>query len=190
MVSAKQKRYLLKLAREVILARLEQREISIVIDREGVFSKKIGAFVTLKVDSKLRGCIGYIEAFKPLIETIIDMAESAAFNDPRFYSLQKEELDFLVIEISVLSDLEEVTSVDEIEIGRDGLLIRNRFSSGLLLPQVAVEWNWDKKEFLEQTCRKAGLNRDDWKLIENKLFKFSAEIFSEKKRKKEFDSKA
>ena len=184
MLDIRQKGYLLKLAREVILARLEKREISIELDRKGIFSKKVGAFVTLKIDDELRGCIGYIEAFKPLIETIVDMAEAAAFQDPRFYPLQKKEFSDLVIEISIISELQEVTSIEDIKIGRDGLLIRNKFKSGLLLPQVPVEWNWDRKEFLQQTCRKAGLDKDDWKLIDNKLLKFSAEIFSERKEKR------
>ncbi len=184
MLSLDQKEYLLELAREVILAKLENRDIRLEAKDDEIFSKKMGAFVTLKIDDELRGCIGYVEGIKPLREAIIDMAKAAAFNDSRFYPLCKEELEYLQIEISVLSELEEVNSIDEIEIGRDGLIIRNDFTSGLLLPQVATEWNWSRNEFLEHTCLKAGLHKNDWKLIGNKILKFSAEIFSEKKEKR------
>jgi AmmeMemoRadiSam system protein A len=131
---------------------------------------------------QLRGCIGYIEGIKSIYDTIKEMAIAAAFQDPRFPALQKDELDQIDIEISLLTPLEKVESKEDIKIGKHGLLIRNGFNSGLLLPQVATEWNWDVETFLEQTCRKAGLHGNCWKESSTQIFRFSAEIFSESRK--------
>ena len=181
MLNSKQKDYLLRLARESILSKLENRDLKFEFSEEEIFNEKLGAFVTLKIDQYLRGCIGYVVGIEPLHQTIIDMARAAAFSDPRFSEVRKEEMKLIQIEISILSPLIEVNSIEEIKIGRDGLMIQNQFTSGLLLPQVAIEWNWDRDKFLEHTCLKAGLERDAWKSKENKLFRFSAEIFFERK---------
>ncbi len=183
MLSEKQKKFLLNLARETIKAEIEKRKLSITCPDEPLFQRKTGGFVTLHKAGKLRGCIGYVIAYKTLFETIKEMAKAAAFNDPRFPSLQKSELENIEIEISVLSELIPVQSVDEIKIGRDGLLIQNNFTSGLLLPQVATEWKWDRKTFLEQTCNKAGLDRNCWQQSDTEIFRFYAEIFSESSKK-------
>lgn len=183
MLSEEQKKFLLNLARETIKAELEKSKLSITCPDEPFYQRKTGGFVTLHKAGKLRGCIGYVIAHKSLFETIKEMAKAAAFNDPRFPSLQKSELENIEIEISILSELIPVQSVDEIKIGRDGLLIRNSFTSGLLLPQVALEWNWDRKTFLEQTCNKAGLPINCWKNSETEIFRFTAEIFSEGSKK-------
>ena len=128
---------------------------------------------------ELRGCIGQIEARQPLVETVADCAVSAALRDPRFRPLTARELDAgTEIEISVLTPMERVSSIEEIEVGRDGLLIRQNYRSGLLLPQVAVEWGWDRDTFLAQTCRKAGLPLDAWQ-HGAEIYRFQAEIFGE-----------
>ena len=183
MLSEKQKKFLLNLARETIKAETEKIKVNIDCPVEPIYQSKTGAFVTLHKSGKLRGCIGYVIAYKSLFETIKEMARAAAFNDPRFPPLQKSELENIEIEISVLSEMIPVRSIEEIKIGRDGLLIRNSYASGLLLPQVATEWKWDRKTFLEQTCNKAGLNRNCWQEPDTEILRFTAEIFSESAKK-------
>jgi hypothetical protein len=136
-----------------------------------------GAFVTLKIDGNLRGCIGQIRAVQPLYQTVAEMAVAAAFEDPRFTPVTEAEFDKLEYEISVLSPLERVHDFNDIKIGRDGLMIKLDFHSGLLLPQVAVEYGWDVTEFLEQTCLKAGLPKNSYKDKNAEVYKFSAEVF-------------
>ncbi len=140
-----------------------------------------GAFVTLKAGEHLRGCIGLIEAAKPLWETVREMALAAALEDPRFMPITAEELPGLHLEISALSPLEEVSSLKRIVVGEHGLLVRKGFHSGLLLPQVAAEHGWGMEEFLRNTCYKAGLHPDTWKRRkkdpEIKIFIFSAQLF-------------
>jgi len=148
---------------------------------EDIFKKKCGGFVTLHIKGNLRGCIGYIKGIKTIPETIIEMAKAAAFQDPRFPPLTQKEFDLIDIEISVLSPIEQVMKISEIVVGRDGLIISNGFSSGLLLPQVATEYGWDVTEFLQHTCYKAGLSADAWRDTKNtKIEKFSAQVFGEK----------
>ena len=141
---------------------------------------KCGAFVSLHIDGNLRGCIGYITAYKPLIETVREMACSAAFSDPRFTPLEAEEVPVTEIEISVLSPFEKISDIKRIEVGRHGLLVRKEPYSGLLLPQVATEYRWDREEFLSHTCQKAGLPANAWKKGGLEIEIFSAEVFCEK----------
>ena len=136
-----------------------------------------GAFVCLHKGGELRGCIGMIEAAGPLHETIKKMAVEAAFGDPRFCALQPDELDKLHIEISVLTPLERVRDPARIEIGKHGLLIRKDYRSGLLLPQVATEHALDPVTFLEWTCKKARLDKNDWKDPQSEVYIFSADVF-------------
>jgi len=137
-----------------------------------------GAFVCLKEkDGQLRGCIGMIEGRAPLHQTIRDMAVQAAFADPRFCPLEPGELDGLQLEISVLTPLERIQDVESIHIGTHGLCLRRGYQSGLLLPQVAVEQGWEREEFLQWTCRKAGLPAQAWKESETEIYVFSADIF-------------
>ena len=140
-----------------------------------------GAFVTLKENGQLRGCIGYIQAVKPLFETIKDVAKSAAVNDYRFNPVTQEELGKLEYEISVLTPLKRIKDINEIEVGKHGLVMKRGFDSGLLLPQVATEYNWDRETFLKETCRKAGLPQDAWKDKATEIYTFSAEVFGEEK---------
>ena len=136
-----------------------------------------GAFVTLNKKGQLRGCIGYIEGHGPLHQTIEEMAEAAAFRDPRFMPVAEKEVPELDIEISVLTPLKRVTEINEIEVGTHGIYIKKGWYSGLLLPQVATEYGWDRKTFLENTCQKAGLAPDTWRDKDTEIYIFSADIF-------------
>ena len=139
--------------------------------------EKAGAFVTLKLKGELRGCIGYTSAVMPLADVVEKMAIQSAFHDPRFCGLRKDEWSSIDIEISVISPMRKIDNVEEIEVGVHGLYIEKGGYSGLLLPQVAKEYGWDRKTFLEYTCYKAGLPRDAWKSGDTKIYVFSAEVF-------------
>jgi AmmeMemoRadiSam system protein A len=183
MLTEKQQKTLLKLARESIESYFSGKEIDYSKEKKE-FSKKQGVFVTLHKENELRGCIGFPYPFLPLAEAIFQAARAAAFDDPRFYPVGKEELKEIQIEISVLSIPEEIKCkkekiIDEIKIGEDGLIVQSQGNSGLLLPQVAVEWKWSSLEFLENCCEKAGLVKDSWKNSSCKIFKFQAQVFSE-----------
>ncbi len=140
-------------------------------------SKKRGAFVTLKIDGQLRGCIGYIQPIKPLSDAVREMAGAAAVDDDRFSPISPGEMEKLEIEITVLSPLVKVTDKLDILIGRDGLFIRLGFQSGVLLPQVATEENWDRETFLAQTCLKADLPPDAWRDSATEIYRFSVVLF-------------
>ena len=174
-----EKQFLLKLARQSILDYFRQKQA----EPANFYSENLrthsGAFVTLHKQGQLRGCIGYVKAFKPLQEAISDLAISAAFNDPRFPALDQDEYQQIDLEISVLTPLKKVDDISQIEIGRDGLLVKNGFYEGLLLPQVATDYGWDINTFLEQTCNKAGLPKDSWQDEQTEIFSFSAIIFDE-----------
>ena len=136
-----------------------------------------GVFVTLKKRGQLRGCIGYTKGVKSLYKIVGEMAAAAAFHDPRFNPVTEAELSDLEIEISVLTPMKRIKDVEEIEVGKHGILIERGFHSGLLLPQVATEYGWGRKTFLEHTCLKAGLSKDAWKDEDTRICTFSAEVF-------------
>lgn len=136
-----------------------------------------GVFVTLRRGRNLRGCIGVVETDKPLYQTVRECAVWAAVNDPRFRPVTKDELAGLNIEVSALSPLFDIAP-EEIEVGRHGLLISLGGLRGLLLPQVAQQWNWDRRQFLEETCRKAGLPPDAWQ-HGARIRAFTAQVFEE-----------
>lgn len=140
----------------------------------GALREKGAAFVTLRIGGELRGCIGHVEAVMPLWESAREMAESAAVRDSRFSPLRPEELPGLLIEISMLSPMKPIRP-DEIVIGTHGLYVKRNSTTGLLLPQVAVEWNWSREEFLRQTLRKAGLPADSPDVA---VYGFTAETLS------------
>ena len=137
-----------------------------------------GAFVTLRCNGRLRGCMGHTDSAHTLEETVVQCAITAALQDPRFAPLSVEEMDALEIEISVLSKLWPARP-EEIEVGVHGILVSRGIHRGLLLPQVAVEHNWSTIQFLEAASRKAGLETNAWRDLETKLFAFTAEVFSE-----------
>jgi AmmeMemoRadiSam system protein A len=144
-----------------------------------LFHEVRGAFVTLHIEGKLRGCIGNIEGRKELRSTIRELAISSAFSDPRFPPLSVEEYPGISIEISVLTPLVEISGIEEIMVGRDGILIEYGTSSAVFLPQVAVEQDWDRDTTLAHLCRKAGLSSDAFHLQGMKFYTFQAEVFSE-----------
>lgn len=143
------------------------------------FNEHCGIFVTLKKQGELRGCIGLVRGVKPLGQAIGEMAIAAATQDPRFPPVKLAELAKIEIEISVLTPMSKVEDLTEIKIGRDGLMLQLRGQSGLLLPQVPVEWGWDVDEFLDNLCHKAGLPSGSHLQSGATLMKFSADIFSE-----------
>jgi hypothetical protein len=181
-LKGEEKAELLKLARRSIEARLSDEKAP-VLDKETleahpILTEERGAFVTLTIDGRLRGCIGNIRGTAPLDETISRMAVSAATEDPRFSPLEPGELDKIAIEISVLTPFEKISDPESIEVGRDGLYLEKGMNRGLLLPQVATEYGWDRYQFLDQTCRKAGLPAGAWKEGAD-IYRFSAQIFNE-----------
>lgn len=171
---------LLRLARKTIADKLGlAAEIELPSFDDDIFKEKCGAFVTIHIKGNLRGCIGYIEGIKSIPETVIEMASASAFRDPRFSSLTPDEYKKIDIEISILSPIEKVSDVNEIVVGRDGVIITKGFNRGLLLPQVPVEQGWDRETFLTHTCYKAGLPADSWRKPDVLIEKFSAQVFSE-----------
>ena len=173
-----QKKRLLKIARESIETYLDKGKVAKFKEEDPLLTRKQGAFVTLTERGRLRGCIGSLIGEMPLHKTIAKMAVEAAFRDPRFSPLKKDELSKIHIEISVLSELRLTKDINKIEVGRDGILIRKGFYSGVLLPQVATEYHWDRNTFLEQTCYKAGLPRDAYK-EGAEIYIFTAQVFGE-----------
>ena len=187
-VPISQGQYLVSLARESIEGYLTNGKKAMPTHADGALSEKRGVFVTLETHPShdLRGCIGYPMPIKELALAVVDCALSAAFEDPRFPPVEKIELGKLVMEVSVLSVPEQLRVkkpeeyLKKIKVGRDGLIIHYGYSSGLLLPQVPIEWNWNEEEFLCQICEKAGLPRNMWQSPSAKISSFSAQIFSEK----------
>ena len=169
---------MLALARAAIVGALEDKPLNRTASEPPSFSLSQGVFVTLEVYGKLRGCIGVIEPREPLRESIVHCAQSAAFHDPRFPSLRAEELSGLAIEISVLSELFPI-ALQQIQIGKHGLVVAAENHRGLLLPQVATEHKLSREEFLEEACHKARLPRDAWRAPHTKIYAFTCEIFRE-----------
>ena len=150
------------------------------------FSFKAGVFVTLNNQEGLRGCIGYPLPEKKLSDALYDAAIAAATEDPRFSPLRSEELDFVTFEITILSPPVKIEVkkpeefLSKIKVGKDGLIVKYRYNSGLLLPQVPIEYGWNEKEFLEHTCEKAGLPKDCWTKTGIEIRKFEGIVFKEK----------
>jgi AmmeMemoRadiSam system protein A len=176
--SPEERALLLQAAHDAILAALESREV-LSFTPSPHLSAPRGAFTTLYANRKLRGCVGYPTALLPLYRTVLETARAAAFDDPRFVPVTWPEAKDLRVSISVLSPLVPV-SAEEVEVGRHGLMISRGPHRGLLLPQVPVEFGWDRITFLEQTCRKALLPLDAWRSgAQIKIEAFTAEIFAD-----------
>ncbi len=169
---------LLRLARKAIRVYLKTGKRLKEQEKESAFSTARGAFVTLKKDGRLRGCIGRITADQPLDRVIIDMAVAAATQDYRFSSITLADLPEIKIEISVLSPPQTVLDPKQIRVGKDGIIISQGGRSGVLLPQVPVEWGWDRETFLNNGCLKAGLDETAWKRGA-RIEAFTAQVFSE-----------
>lgn len=176
LLNKKERESLLVYARENIAWKLGIGASEPAVDMEG---ELCGAFVTLRKAGNLRGCIGNIVSDRPLSETVRHMSLAAAFSDPRFIPLAKEEIDQISIEISILSPLKKVENTDQIKTGRDGLYVKNGYDSGLLLPQVATEQGWDRETFIDQTFLKAGMTPEMRNDDDTEIFSFTAEVFSE-----------
>ncbi|MBN2066930.1 MAG: TIGR00296 family protein [Candidatus Diapherotrites archaeon] len=152
---------------------------------EKKFLEKRGVFVTLHTfpERELRGCIGFPYPVKPLWSAVIEAAAEAGFHDPRFEQVKASEMEKILVEISILTLPEKANAGDlpgKIEIGKNGLIVKRKYRSGLLLPQVAAEEGWDAETFLEHCCIKAGIPTNSWKLKGTDTFKFQAQVFSEK----------
>jgi len=177
---------LVKTARKAVTEFLSNgNRMKLESDLKEKFSFNSGVFVTLNNPDGLRGCIGFPMPEKKLSRAIVEGAIAAATEDPRFPSVKTNELNDIVFEVTVLTPPVEIDVSDpmeyleKIKVGRDGLIIRHSFSSGLLLPQVPVEYGWNVEEFLQHTCEKAGLARDTWKNESVKIEKFEGIIFKE-----------
>ena len=178
--------FLVKTARMAVTEFLSTgKKMKLESEHEKKFSFNSGVFVTLNNADGLRGCIGFPMPDKKLSNGIIDAAIAAATQDPRFSPVKINELNEIVFEVTVLTPPVEITVTDpmeyleKIKVGRDGLIIRNSFSSGLLLPQVPVEYGWNVEEFLQHTCEKAGLEKDTWKNEKVKIEKFEGIVYKE-----------
>lgn len=180
-LSFEEKKILLKAARTAIKSLFTETEIP-EIDYEKYPNLKThaGAFVTLTEFGHLRGCIGYIVSDKPLYETVIDAAISAAQNDPRFPPVKESELENIEIEISILSEPFPLNSYDDIIVGKHGLILEEKGRRGLLLPQVPIEHNMNKEQFLDAICQKTGFPAGYWRTKQLKLSGFTALVFNEK----------
>ncbi len=177
MLTDEEKAFLKDVVQRSISSKLAGEEAKPLVPESEKLKKPMGAFVTLTLDGKLRGCIGNLQAEEELYKTIWDMARSAAFKDTRFSELTPEEFERMEVEISILSSITECRDKLSVEIGRHGLIIQRGPQSGLLLPQVAVEWGWDRQTFLDQTCRKAGLEPSVLSLAGTNIFWFEAVAF-------------
>lgn len=178
-LSDSDKQALLRLARETLAARFENRTPAREEPSQALRAA-CGAFVTLRgSDGALRGCIGSISGHGPLHETVKDMAAASAFHDPRFEPLAAAELAGLRIEISVLSPMEPVADPSLVTVGLHGVYIKRGFRSGLLLPQVPGEQGWDRQQFLTHACYKAGLPAEAWREPGTEIMVFTALVFSE-----------
>ena len=177
-LTAEDRQQLLTIARNSIKAALDHQPYE--PPRSARLDFEQGAFVTLTIDGHLRGCIGQIRAREPLYKLIAGMAQAAALEDPRFQPVTRDEYDRLEYEISVLTPLERVRDINQIVVGRDGLMIKLDWHSGLLLPQVATAHGWSMVEFLEQTCLKAGLGKNSWKDKFAEIYRFAAVIITDK----------
>jgi len=168
---------LLRMAREALLGYLDFAEIPKVPEPAEALRQHCGAFVTLHKGKNLRGCVGVIAASKPVYITVRECAVWAALQDARFPPVTKGEVSGLNLEISVLSPLSDIAP-ENIEVGRHGLLISQEGLRGLLLPQVAVQWKWNREQFLDETCRKAGLPPEAWRQGA-RIQAFTAQVFAE-----------
>ena len=174
--SPEERRILLQLAHRAIAAAVENFRLDLTPPSEHLAQPR-GSFTTLHLHGKLRGCIGYVIVKYSLYRTVAETAQAAAFNDPRVPSVTAEEASELEIQISVLSALQPIDP-EQVVIGRHGLMVSQDGRRGLLLPQVPLEWGWDRETFLAQTCLKAGLPQDVWRQGAE-LQAFTAEVFSD-----------
>ena len=169
---------LLRWARQAVIEAVSRAQLTGEIPQQGIFLERRGVFVTLHVRGRLRGCIGVVETQETLGESVMRCAAGAALHDPRFSPLKTEEFEELRIEISLMSAPVPIRP-EEIQVGRHGLIVASGVKRGLLLPQVATEHRLDRQQFLEETCRKAGLHPGAWSEEGAQILGFTCEVFSE-----------
>jgi AmmeMemoRadiSam system protein A len=179
LLTKKEQRELLKIARETIVTFVMTGKTPAVESALTGLNAETGCFVTIKQRGQLRGCIGNFVSDKPLCRLVQEMAISAAIRDPRFYPMKEPDLTDFELEISALSPLRKIDSPEEIQVGRHGLYIVKSSYRGVLLPQVATEYGWDRETFLRHTCLKAGLPENSWRK-DCDIYIFSALVFGEK----------
>lgn len=185
-LSDKDGEILVKTARSAVTEYLKtKKRLTLLEDFKSKFSYNSGVFVTLNKAEDLRGCIGFPTPERKLYQSLIDAAIASATEDPRFFPVRYEELSDISFEITVLTPPEEISVENTLEyptkirVGRDGLIVRWEFGSGLLLPQVPIEYGWNEEEFLNHTCEKAGAPLDCWKRKSTKIFRFEGIVFKE-----------
>ncbi len=182
MLSQESREELLGIARQSVEAAIRGEDLPEVESENEELQEECGAFVTLKTEGQLRGCLGRFMSDLPLWKTVRKMAAAAATEDPRFAGMRltPEELDDVNIEISALSPLKKIDDPMDLELGKHGIYVRRGGRTGCFLPQVATETGWDKEQFLQKCCRgKAGLSADAWQDPDTEVFVFTAEIISE-----------
>src|SRR6185369_17857022 len=177
-LTKKEQKELLKIARKTIVDHVSNRTAPVIVTTSPGLNLHSGCFVTVKQKGELRGCIGNFVSDQPLYLLVQEMAVSAATRDPRFYPMKPADLADFTLDISVLSPLEKAASVEEIKVGVHGIYIVKGSYRGVLLPQVATEYRWDRDQFLQHTCIKAGLPKDAWQK-ECDIYIFSAQVFGE-----------
>ncbi len=178
MLNPDQRTQLLQMARASIAAGLTDEPLPVYAGNDAELQTERGAFVTIKLAGHLRGCIGQVESSTSLWETVVRMARSSAFSDPRFVPMSDSEFQECSIEISAMTPPLPITP-DDVLVGQHGLIVERGGQRGLLLPQVAVEQRWDRETFLSSTCLKAGLSEDAWREPKTTIFAFTADVFSE-----------
>ncbi len=179
MLKTDEKRALLQIARDAIRSRLENCTPTPSPEPSGGLGQRSGLFVTIRLQGKLRGCVGLIEADRPLVEVVGEVARKAAFEDPRFPPMTPTELESAEFEVSILSQIQPLKSIDEIEVGLHGVIVESGMHRGLLLPQVALEYGWNRQEFINALLHKAGLPLAAANEPGTKFFLFSAEHVTE-----------
>jgi hypothetical protein len=179
LLTNKEQKELLKIARQAIIAHVSGNPPAALASTSPGLSVTSGCFVTIKKEGQLRGCIGNFVSEQPLFQLVQEMAISSATRDPRFYPMKTADLDSFKLDISVLSPLKKIAAVEEIVVGKHGIYIIKNSNRGVLLPQVATEYGWDRETFLKHTCLKAGLPETAWKK-ECEIYIFTAQVFGEK----------
>ena len=170
---------LLAIARDAIVHQINNEECSPTPREEKALNEQSGCFVTITQNGHLRGCIGNFQSQQPLFQEVATMAVAAASQDPRFQPMSPDELNDFSLEITVLSPLEKINDTNLIEVGTHGIYIVKGFNRGVLLPQVATEYGWNREIFLQQTCIKAGLPENAWQHPDAEIYIFSGEIIHE-----------
>jgi len=179
-LNAKEQAALLDIARKAIETYVRSGQKYVEPREEKTLNVRSGCFVTIKQGGQLRGCIGNFQSELPLFREVVEMAVASATKDPRFYPMKEEDLDDFDLEISVLSPLKKIENIEEVEVGRHGIYLEKGYYRGVLLPQVATEYGWDRETFLRQTCLKAGLPTDAWQAEDTEIYIFSAQILGGK----------